>query len=640
MQDCDEPKRNLERPRSRPSVWFAAGVAFPPLAALAAIVLWDHLQRGGFVQDDWWLQSLYAVPPYPSRGGIETLLSAYGDRPGLAFYVTLVHSVLGEHIRLHIVWTVAVAIAVAAGMYGILRSCGVDVVGAGAIAALTLLFPGSDSALLWATAASYHWAMLLFLLGLAASITARGQARSRRRVVLRLSSLLLYAIAVLTVEVMFGVVLITFLAYRAAEMEWRTSLRWGALDAVVGTGALAIIALRTPRLVGNRSEQVDHVGEIFDQTRQMIEGLGIIDGPRRVSVVALLVVVAFAWALTRLLAKNTPLHDGVHRATAILVLGLVILVAAYAAYVPAAAYYSPASPGLANRVNAVAAPGFAFVLYGIGAVVASLLNTARAGAVAGPALAAIGATALGLAWADRIRDDAALYDESFAVQQRSVDFIITSISDPPANVRVFTFGLPAQTGRRVPIFFASWDLTGALRLKWRRADVIGIPSTTVTAIACGADRIRPVGPLYNNASATRYGSAIFVHVSERSVYVPQSRTSCRSRVKRLLPMSRLAQGTQPVPEQLAITPWTLPTATSGAAYRVALRAAGGHPPYAWTVDAASQVAPGLRLSRWGEIAGKPAAPGAYEFVVVVVDSYGARGSASVRVRITPSRRAS
>lgn len=75
----------------------------------------------------------------------------------------------------------------------------------------------------------------------------------------------------------------------------------------------------------------------------------------------------------------------------------------------------------------------------------------------------------------------------------------------------------------------------------------------------------------------------------------------------------------PLMSRLAITTTSLPNGTVGARYRATLQAAGGAPPYTWTV-VSGHLPPGLRLHRrTGVISGKPTAPGRYTFTVRVVD---------------------
>ncbi len=81
-----------------------------------------------------------------------------------------------------------------------------------------------------------------------------------------------------------------------------------------------------------------------------------------------------------------------------------------------------------------------------------------------------------------------------------------------------------------------------------------------------------------------------------------------------------------------ITNPTLPVGTNGAAYRVALSAAGGMPPYRWTL-VTGRLPDSLTLSSDGVVSGVPAEPGQFGFAVRVADAVGATASAALSLTI-------
>jgi hypothetical protein len=84
-----------------------------------------------------------------------------------------------------------------------------------------------------------------------------------------------------------------------------------------------------------------------------------------------------------------------------------------------------------------------------------------------------------------------------------------------------------------------------------------------------------------------------------------------------------------------ITTTSLPGATAGAAYSIALAAVGGISPYVWDVSSGS-FPTGLTLaSSTGIISGSPAAEGAPSFTVRVTDSKGISGSKLLSLTIAP-----
>ena len=74
----------------------------------------------------------------------------------------------------------------------------------------------------------------------------------------------------------------------------------------------------------------------------------------------------------------------------------------------------------------------------------------------------------------------------------------------------------------------------------------------------------------------------------------------------------------PLPGTLRIVPHTLPAGAVGNSFSVLLEASGGEPPYAWTI-ANGSLPPGLALAG-GQLSGRPAVAGTYDFMVRVTDS--------------------
>ncbi|HVM49020.1 MAG TPA: Ig domain-containing protein [Candidatus Acidoferrum sp.] len=75
---------------------------------------------------------------------------------------------------------------------------------------------------------------------------------------------------------------------------------------------------------------------------------------------------------------------------------------------------------------------------------------------------------------------------------------------------------------------------------------------------------------------------------------------------------------------ITVTPTNLPDATLGVAYSQDLTAAGGGPPYAFTLWSGS-LPPGLALSGAGLVSGTPTNAGSYSFHVVAADTNGCQG---------------
>ncbi len=70
---------------------------------------------------------------------------------------------------------------------------------------------------------------------------------------------------------------------------------------------------------------------------------------------------------------------------------------------------------------------------------------------------------------------------------------------------------------------------------------------------------------------------------------------------------------------LAVPDQPLPALDAGVEFHVLLHASGGVPPYIWSVDSGN-LPEGISLTREGLLAGRPAKPGAFSFVLKVEDS--------------------
>ena len=82
----------------------------------------------------------------------------------------------------------------------------------------------------------------------------------------------------------------------------------------------------------------------------------------------------------------------------------------------------------------------------------------------------------------------------------------------------------------------------------------------------------------------------------------------------------------------AITTTTLPTGSVGSFYSFHLQAAGGFPPYTWTLQDRN-LPPGLTLGSDGLVSGTPTSNGAWSFTVRVTDTESQFSSANLSLTI-------
>ena len=84
-----------------------------------------------------------------------------------------------------------------------------------------------------------------------------------------------------------------------------------------------------------------------------------------------------------------------------------------------------------------------------------------------------------------------------------------------------------------------------------------------------------------------------------------------------------------------VTTGALPDAEVGDHYEVGLSAAGGVPPYRWSLVQPGALPGGLTLSSRGVLAGNPATPGTTAFTLAVTDALGGVGTAQFTVTVSP-----
>ncbi len=84
-------------------------------------------------------------------------------------------------------------------------------------------------------------------------------------------------------------------------------------------------------------------------------------------------------------------------------------------------------------------------------------------------------------------------------------------------------------------------------------------------------------------------------------------------------LAAAAAGSTPAPSSPSVTRTTLMAGTVGTPYSATLTAAGGTPPYTWSIGSGS-LPPGLSLTPGGVISGTPSAQGTFSFSVALTDS--------------------
>jgi hypothetical protein len=485
-----------------------------------------YVVRGGFIHDDWSVAATYQFNTPGFWQGITTGLDTAGRHPVSGIYTGFVYEVFGLHQHLHLAWLALMGLVTSLLLFMVLRRVGVGTTLSLTVAILVLVFPGSDAGRLWISGAG-SLAVLLLLAGMLLALTGL-QAGGWRSVALHAGALLFYLAALLTYDVALAALLGTGLVYRLCASWRRVAGPWLA-DVVLTVCAAVYVRGGTSKTIEtNGSALSGRFSDNFDGARQLIVSLGGSLGwegaPVRVS-----------WTVT-----NAVLMVGL----AVLAVGLwrgrsdrdlrvaagmgaygVLLVAAASAVLLVVEGYSNRGAGIYNRVNVLAGVGYVLVLVGT-AVTAILLTGMRTfWSRAAPAAAVFVCVVFGALFVARLRVHEDRYVQSVRAQRAALD-TLGRLPVPSSGSVVFVTGVRAQIGPGVPVFQATWDLTGALRLLWNTDAVDAVPAGTLDRLVCRDDGVLPVGPLYSSRNLTHYPDALFVDVRTGRTLRPRTRAQC------------------------------------------------------------------------------------------------------------------
>src|SRR5581483_2809433 len=421
----------------------------------------------------------------------------------------------------------------------LLRALGLTRPEATVVAVLALLFPASDSTRLWPAAAQGLFTLTVFLAGVLLALTAF-RSRGRRALALHAASLACYAVSLVEYEIAIAGVALAGLLYLVRFRGSAVGTRW-LLDIGVAVAAVAYVDATTTKSVAGLSRQTERVREIEGGARTLLAHGGIADGAHTVPLPLVAAVVVAAVAAAFLLSPANVFRPLLRRSLVLLGAGIVVTAAAYVSFVGTSdSFYVPTRLGIGNRTNLAAAVGYAIVLPALIAVgVTLVLALVRAGGLGAPvrvahAVVLAGVVVLAVAWVAADVRSARNWDRAAVLARRTVAAVDATVPKPPAGTTVVAFGVPTETAPLVPVFFASWDLTGALGALWRDDSVFGIPAASAEkGIHCGDRAVEPRGFQWDSYPGARYGRTIFVDVPKRAAVAVGSAAACRSALARM-----------------------------------------------------------------------------------------------------------
>lgn len=514
-------------PLRRPEILLAAEL----LALLALAVYMPHILDGGWYIDDW-----IHVAVMSEAGGLLDAIGAMSERthrPGLAVSLSVFHAIGGEGQAAYLVIGALLAALQGWLFYLVARGLGLRTAVAAVAAGIFVVLPVIDSTRLWMAAFPIQVAGALYLGGVLAALHGLTQARGRRAAAWHAGAAALYLVAILTYELVAGLVLATGLLY-IARCGWRPAVRRYPADLAAVALALALIA---PRAASDRNAETS-LGFLSDRATQILDNAEsvfrwLLPWPDMLGgALGIFVLLVGLLGAGIAIGRGGRTGKGLADWAKIAAIAAVFSLAGLAMLLPADPYFVPRISGMGNRTGAFAAFGAVLLLMALIVLALAGLGMLVRRPRLGFALAAALVVATGVNLTAREIRQQDPWVESWRQQQEVVAAIDEALGgQPPGNAAVVSFGhttfiLPAD----VSVFAYSWDLQGALWETYGRSDIVAHPWLDGS---CGPAGV--VFPDETSSPAGRqpygYDRLIFVDASTRTARRIPHRAACESAVQ-------------------------------------------------------------------------------------------------------------
>lgn len=522
------------RPLTRRELLLAAvGIGLLTLAMYL-----PHVLDGGWYLDDWIM--IAQLRDGDQAGGLLEVYRQARDisyRPGYAVVLTALYAVGQDGQGAYLLVGLACTALQAWLFFAVLRTLRLRTTVAAAASALLIVLPVIDSTRLWMAAFPITVASIVFLAGLLVILRATGATRPRARWALLVLGALIHAAAILTYELVAGLVAVAPLIY-LLHLGWRRAIAPAAASWV----GLAIgMAVMIPRADARRGAE-GALSVLVDRAegtwaagaavfRTLLPWSEVLAGP-----------VGLALAFAGAIGAGVAIGSGGRFASTFrqwVVIGVAALIVALAGLVmllPADAYFVPRVSGMGNRTGAFAAFGTVVLILALVAVtfggIGALLRRPRAGLAVAAALVLVAAVELG---AQEIRQQRP-WAQAWVQQQKVVSAVRSAIGPklaPHSSVVSFRheqFLLPSD----VSVFAYSWDLRGAL---WQAYDDPTVSARPWNATAsCAADRVAYPDadpPVDGRPLEFGYERLYFVDAAGREAFRIRDREQCEEAAARL-----------------------------------------------------------------------------------------------------------
>jgi hypothetical protein len=505
---------------------------------LAVVVFASLIAGAGILHDDWSFAEVFwgfSQDRSVLSVGWHAIDTNGGDRPVGFFILGVLYRVLGLHQSAYIVVLGLVTLVVALLLFAILRQLRMPTVPAIGIGALSMLIPVSDAVRFWPAAASANISLAFLLGGVSIALWGIGHRRSRAYVS-HAVALCLYAASCLVYEAPLALLPFLCLAYlaRAGWPAWRTIAPRAVADWALTLALIVYIHAHTLKSSEGSADVPHRVATIVGEAIQIFASLGTSVGAPvgsvRVSSIvsrgALLASAAIVVAGVIVLRK-TPSRDLRRYLSRWLLTagaGVFVIALGHATLIVVTGYV-PLGVGIDNRVNVVAAVGYIVATVGLGMVLAGVVLRGRITPQLAGVWAAVLCAGLGGVYLQRLRDHKSDYVQAHTLQQATLERF-AEIRKPPPDTRIFSLHTPAESAPGVPVWNATWSLTGALRIMWHDASIRAAPQGTMTDLQCRDDGVQPVGALYDSTWLTRYGRAMLIDGATGDVAWPADPAAC------------------------------------------------------------------------------------------------------------------
>ena len=475
------------------------------LVVLAAVTFAPQVRHGGFYSDDW----AFAVEAHFDRptyfGAVRhTLHETGGGRPVLSLTHPIPHLLFPQSPGPQIALGLVLGIATCLSFFVLLQMLGLRALPATLMSCLALVFPWADSIRLWPVATMITIAVLLFFLGVVSALA--GLAREGRKSIgLHAIAVACYVASILAYQVASLVVLVLVVVYLAHAPVGR-AVRRAAVDvaAIVVALAWSAHATRHARHVANVRQMLHDVPAFVHQgTVLFADALlafpGADEHKALEGLVLVVVLAGVAAAVVR--ARREPRVE----LRWLLVAGaaLAFLVLAYVVLLGSFLY--PLDHGIDNRGNVLTAFAYTPLVYASVMVLAGLIRHPSAGAIG------VGCVCLILVgWVLRVRSDEGDWVHAARLQDSTLATLARELPVLPSRSAVVAVSFPGQTAPGVPVFEATWDLSGALQLTRRDETLKAFPVFDDDVLACGARALVASGPGSFGRNEIAYGRLYLV----------------------------------------------------------------------------------------------------------------------------------